>query len=123
VIRRLFWIVVLGALVYVGVRVGYAYYQYFQMVVAADEVADRAVEQLSRQRKAFTGEIRQGMVDDLLKRAAEVNITLEPRNITIEVEQTAFTLAVSWTTDLPLIGYTYRLRFKVDKRQPLPVVR
>jgi len=123
VIRRLFWIIFLGALVYVGVKVGYAYYQYFEMVVAVDEAADEAVERLSRQRKGFTGEIQQGMMDDLLKRAAEANITLEPRNIAIEVEQNAFTLTVHWTTDLPLIGYTHRLRFKVDKRRPFPIAR
>ncbi|MBI3989857.1 MAG: hypothetical protein HY347_09605 [candidate division NC10 bacterium] len=122
-IRRLFWIVVLGALVYVGVKVGYAYYQYFQMVVVVDEVADGAVAQLSRQRRGFTREIQEGMVDNLLKRAAEVNLTLEPRNIAIEVEQTAFTLTARWTTDLPLIGYTHRFRFEVEKRQPLPTAR
>ncbi len=122
-IRRLFWITLLGALVYVGIRVGYAYYQYLQMVVAVDEVTDRAVEQLSRQRGELTGEIQQGMVEALLKRAAKASIPLDPRNITIEVEQTAFTLAISWARDLPLPGYTYRLRFTVNKRQPLPTLR
>lgn len=121
-VRRLFWIIFLGALVYVGIRVGYAYYQYFQMVVAVDEVADRAIEQLSRQRGELTGEIQQGMVEALLKRAAETNIPLKPRDITIEVEQMSFTLKLHWTTDLPLIGYTYQLRFTVDKHQPLPTV-
>lgn len=118
-LKQLFWILFWVALIYAGVKFGYAYYQYFMMKQAVEEAFTEAVVRIVH-RGGGIELARQEVMDYLLKQAKELAIELDPKDIKVELDRGLLSISLSWTTDVALWVYTYHLPFWVEKYHPLP---
>ncbi len=102
----LFFLVVIGALGYVGIKVGEAYWDYFDIRQRVRETLNWAV---AGQAKTDT-EIFQKVAASVRQAGVELN----PKNVKISHSGENLTIEVSWTRELEFPSYTYPLHFSVN---------
>lgn len=102
----LLFLVVLGAAGYAGLKVGTAYWDYFEVRHKIREALNWAV---SGQAKS-DAEIFQRVVSNVRQTGLELN----PRNVKITHSGEDLTISASWKREIELPGYTFPLNFSVN---------
>jgi len=104
--KKLFWLVVFIALVFVGVQYGDAYLTKYMFT---DEV---------RQSVKYAGTSRKGVDDirrEVVDKAMEFGIELDPKEVQITKRGPAFTLEIQYTTVVNLRVYQDVLTFNISE--------
>jgi len=102
----LFFLVVIGAAGYVGLKVGTAYWDYFDVRQKIRETLNWAV---AGQAKS-DGEIFQKVVANV----RQAGLELKPRDVKITHSGENLTISASWTREIEFPGYTLPLNFSVS---------
>jgi hypothetical protein len=102
----LFFLVVLGAAGYVGLKVGTAYWDYFEVRHKIRESLNWAV---AGQAKG-DAEILQKVVANV----RQAGLELTPRNVKITHSGEDLVISVSWKKEIEFPGYTLPLNFSVN---------
>jgi len=102
----LFFLVVIGAAGYVGLKVGTVYWDYFDVRQKIRETLNWAV---AGQAKS-DGEIFQKVVANVRQSGLE----LKPRDVKITHSGENLTISASWTREIEFPGYTLPLNFSVS---------
>lgn len=124
-LRSLVRIAVLAVVLYVGVTVGFPYYQYVMMKRAVEEAADAGVVQLEVMRKGRWGqemasrEVAAAMTILMQARATRHGLELPAHAIQVSVDPDLFRVSVYWEAEARLPGYSQRLPFRVEGRRIL----
>jgi hypothetical protein len=102
----LFFLVVIGAAGYVGLKVGTVYWDYFDVRQKIRETLNWAV---AGQAKS-DGEIFQKVVANV----RQADLELKPRDVKITHSGENLTISASWTREIEFPGYTLPLNFSVS---------
>jgi hypothetical protein len=102
----LFYLVIIGVVGYVGLKVGTAYWDYFEVRQKVRETLNWAV---AGQAKTDT-EIYQKVTSYV----RQAGLELKPREVKITHAGEDLTIAVSWKRDVVFPGYTLPLNFTVN---------
>ena len=102
----LFFLVVIGAAGYVGLKVGTVYWDYFDVRQKIRETLNWAV---AGQAKS-DGEIFQKVVANV----RQAGLELKPRDVKITHSGENLTISASWTREIEFPGYTLPLNFSVS---------
>jgi hypothetical protein len=116
---------VLAVLLYIGVALGFPYYQYVMMQRAVEEAADTAMTRLEAMRKAgwsegvVVGQVTATVTAVIQTRATGLRLDLPPDRIQVVLERDLFRIGTNWETEARLPGYARRLQFRVEARRIL----
>jgi hypothetical protein len=102
----LFFLVVIGAAGYVGLKVGTVYWDYFDVRQKIRETLNWAV---AGQAKS-DGEIFQKVVANV----RQAGLELKPRDVKITHSGENLTISATWTSEIEFPGYTLPLNFSVS---------
>jgi hypothetical protein len=102
----LFFLVVIGSAGYVGLKVGTAYWDYFDVRQKIRETLNWAV---AGQAKS-DGEIFQKVVANV----RQAGLELKPRDVKITHSGENLTISATWTSEIEFPGYTLPLNFSVS---------
>jgi hypothetical protein len=104
----LFWLVVLGAAVYAGIRLAAPHVQAWRFEDAMQVQAEAAEIRSD-------SEIRAALMDT----AADLGLGLEPRNLRIRRTRSGITIAADWSAEVVLPKYRRMLHFHRQVSAPV----
>jgi len=101
----LFFVAVIGVAGYVGVKVGEAYWEYFEVRQKTRDTLSWAVAGQPKNEAAIA--------QKLIANVSEVGVELTLRNIKVRLTRDTLTLTVVWMRDVAFPGYTLPLTFNI----------
>jgi hypothetical protein len=105
--KKLFWLVIFVALVFVGVQYGSAYLTKYQF----DDAVRQSVKYAASTRKG-PEDVRREVVD----KGAELGIEIDPKDVHITKRGPAFTLELQYTTTVNLRVRQHVLTFDISEK-------
>ena len=108
---------------YVGVIVGFPYYQYVMMKRAVEEAADVGVAGLRTMRRGPLGqsmasrEVTAAVTVLMQARAIRLGLDLPAQGVQVLLEPGLLRVLANWEAEAKLPGYAQRFRFGVEGRR------
>jgi len=109
-LKFLVTLLVLAATGYVGAKLVPVYWNYLSMQDPVKETA------MAASRRGKEDEARA----DLIARAKSLGVTLEEENVEIDRDGNFVTARVAWEVPVDMPLYRRTLRFRIEKRVPVP---
>jgi len=116
---------ILVVVLYLGVAVGYPYYQYVMMKRAVEEAADAGVPQLEAMRKArwepraASREVTAAVTILIQARATRLGLQLPAEAVQVLLEPDLLRVLANWEAEVRVPGYAQRLPFRVEGKRVL----
>lgn len=106
----LLFLLMVGTGAYLAVKFIPPYWTYLSLQDAVKEAAMAAAGRAGEERARA----------DLMRRAREAGLDLADEDVQFTREESQLVVRVSWVTPVELPRYRYDLRFRIEKRTPLP---
>jgi hypothetical protein len=103
----LVWILIVAILTFFGVKIGQAYWNYYNV---REQVREALVWAVGSMQPKAEGDVAQRV----LSNATGVGVNLTSRNIRISQTPDVMTITTAWQEEVDLLFYTFPLNFEVN---------